>query len=80
MEQELPEYDETLKCPTCPPGMGNVFLGMYGLFGGGGPGRYTLCSYCGQVISKSCDTHKEQVNEPTEIKTPDVQDTDPDQP
>jgi len=79
---ELPEYDENLVCsnPECRHLQAEVVFGLYGMFGGGGLGRYTMCEHCGTVLSKSCDTHRDQENEPTEIKTANVQDTDTDKP
>ena len=77
--QEIPEYDEDIKCtnPLCVHSAAEVIAGLYGLFGGGGPGSYTMCENCGAVLSKTCDTHtRGEENESTEIKTPNVQDTD----
>lgn len=70
----LPEYDESIQCSytECREIEAQVLTGMYGMFGGGGPGAYTMCEHCGTVLSKTCDTHEEPY-EPTEIKTPDVQ-------
>jgi hypothetical protein len=80
--KELPEYNEDITCenPECKHIEAQVMVGMYGLFGGGGMGAYTMCENCGTVLSKSCDTHKDEENEPTEIKTADVQDTDANEP
>lgn len=76
MTTEIPEYNEDVTCtnPECIHKEAEVIGGLYGMFGGGGPGAYTMCENCGTVLTKSCDTHKDDTNEPTEIKAADVQD------
>ena len=79
-DREIPEYDEEITCtnPECVHSFAGVLTGLYGIVGGGGLGSYTLCENCGAVLSKTCDTHRKgEENEPTEIKTPNVQDNDP---
>ena len=76
----LPEFDESIQCPWCSPRDKPTIFTLYGLFGGGGPGRYTMCSNCGTVLSKTCDTHEEPANGATEIKTADVQSPGDDEP
>ena len=77
---DLPEYDDSIRCtnPECVHKEAGIISG-YGMIGGGGLGGYTMCDNCGQVLSKTPDvSHLEKNNEPTEIKTPDVQDPDTD--
>jgi uncharacterized Zn finger protein len=52
------DYDEQVVCPICGPDHG-ILTALHGVFGGGGPGRYTMCENCGQVLSKTCDSHEE---------------------
>jgi hypothetical protein len=58
----LPEYNEALVCERaeCKEIEAEVMTGLYGVFGGGGPGAYTMCVNCGAVLSKSCDSHEEK--------------------
>lgn len=81
-DKELPEYDEDVTCenPECQHVQAEVIGGLHGVFGGGGPGTYTMCENCGAVLTKSCDTHKDDEDELTEIKTTDVQDSDTSKP
>ncbi len=55
---DVPEYNESIMCPNCGE-KSQVYTDMHGLLGGGGPGRYTVCADCGTVVSKTCDSHKD---------------------
>jgi len=68
--ENTPEFDQSIKCPTCKPD--DYIIEGYGMIGGG-IGPYTMCGNCGVLLSKSqdevmCDSH-----EATEIK--DAQET-----
>lgn len=53
------EYDESVRCPNCDPDEADVLFELHGVFGGGGPGKYTMCENCGMVLTKTCDSDKE---------------------
>jgi uncharacterized Zn finger protein len=55
---EPPEYNEAIMCPECGE-KSEVLTGLYGLFGGG-IGPYTMCAHCGQIVTKSFDSHEEE--------------------
>jgi hypothetical protein len=58
-----PPYNEDVSCLSCPGA--NVLTELHGVFGGGGPGRYTMCENCGAVLSKTCDSHEEEASDAT---------------
>jgi hypothetical protein len=73
---DLPEYDETVECtnPLCVHAEKNKpITGLHGLAGGGGIGPYTVCEFCGTILTKTydseilCESHDED-RKPVEIK------------
>jgi hypothetical protein len=64
--KDIPEYDENIVCenPVCKHIEAAAITGLYGIVGGGGLGIYSVCEYCGFVLSKSvCDTQEYELIE-----------------
>jgi hypothetical protein len=70
---DVPEYDETVECtnPLCVHAGAEPMTGLHGMLGGG-MGPYTVCSMCGQLLTKSqdsellCDSHEVEIKDGNE--------------
>jgi hypothetical protein len=67
--KDVPDYDEFVTCqrPDCLHEEAQPVTGLHGMLGGG-MGPYTVCSKCGDLLTKSQDTELSESHKPVEIK------------